>query len=721
MVYDYDSRNRNTSVQWLDAAGSTVDTVKRQYDASNNLLGVSDSDSRLTFTYDLNSRLLTTDNLGTANVRREVLTNTWDSAGNRTRVQDSDGVRVDSTYDARDLLSTRSWSATGASPAVAAASVSISYNARGQIADLMRYSGANFNQLVSKTHRTYDIAGRSQQISHLSATDAVMAEFDTEWDSADQLTKLIINGETTSYQYDPAGQLLSAKHSTAIALDETYTYDATANRTSSSRLSSPVTGANNRLLSDSRYEYKYDAEGNLIDRREIATGSHDRYEYDHLNHLTRSQHVSSAGVILSSVDYRYDALGRRIARTVDVDGAGPIAATSEYFVYDGMNVWLDSDAAGNVTARYLFGDEVDEPLARYRPGEGTSWYLTDHLGSVRNILNSAGTIVDTINYDSFGNIVSESAPQFGDRYKYTAREWDSQLGLYYYRARFYSPTTGRFTSEDPISFASGQLNANTYVGNTPTSFNDPLGWVAEYAGTVNFGTRVANSDTGALVGGSLGFACGFLEGLYRTGSVDEAITSGSAEALIGGSAGAILGFAGAGNAVWARYLNGIFGFAGSAVAINHVYQGEDLVIKTIRSACGVVGLGLGIAATKAPKFPNNYFDDIARLATRNAESTIVVIGKFRADGKSYIKVAAHLKATYLKIGNWRELARKLTPDELWKINEAFMDQQIRAGKRIIISHDPTKATGFFAKEISYLEKMGYIFEQKGWIWEATLK
>ena len=602
MVYGYDSRNRNTTLQWQDANGSTVDSITRQYDPSNNLSGISDSDSQLAFTYDLNSRPLTTDNLGTPGVRRDVLTNTWDAAGNRTRVQDSDGVRVDSTYDARELLSTRTWSGTGAAPAITAASVSMSYNGRGQTTDLLRYANADFTQLISKTHRTYDVVGRSQQISHLSATDAVMAEFGTEWDQADQLTKWIINGQTTNYQYDPAGQLLSTKNVSVSSLDENYSYDASGNRTSSALLSTQVIGTNNRLLSDARYEYQYDAEGNLIDRREFTSGIHDRYEYDHINHLTRSQRRSSAGVVLSTVEYRYDALGRRIARSVDLDGTGPAAATSDYFVYDGMNVWLDTDSSGNVTARYLFGDGVDEPLARYRPGEGTSWYLTDHLGSVRNILNSVGTIVDTLNYDSFGNILSESSPQVGDRYKYTAREWDNQLGLYYYRARMYSPTTGRFTSEDPISFGGGQVNLNAYVGSNPTAYIDPSGLsaFAEYAFGKNFGEQIQRSATGASVGLALGYACGFLEGWYQTGTVEGAHDTAVYQARIGAAAGAALGFLGVSQSVWAQYFSGMFGLAGAGLSI---YLGEDLAVKTIRTSCAVIGFGVGRATLKSPKVP----------------------------------------------------------------------------------------------------------------------
>jgi len=63
----------------------------------------------------------------------------------------------------------------------------------------------------------------------------------------------------------------------------------------------------------------------------------------------------------------------------------------------------------------------------------------------------------------------------------------------------------------------------------------------------------------------------------------------------------------------------------------------------------------------------------------------MLLGKTLQDGVDYTKVAAHYRATYFKLDNCRDLAKKLTPDELWKVNEAFPDQQIRAGKQIILS------------------------------------
>jgi hypothetical protein len=97
----------------------------------------------------------------------------------------------------------------------------------------------------------------------------------------------------------------------------------------------------------------------------------------------------------------------------------------------------------------------------------------------------------------------------------------------------------------------------------------------------------------------------------------------------------------------------------------------------------------------------------------------VVLGKFSEGGKSYVKVAAHLKASYFKVVDWSNATRGLSEAEIWKINEAFLRQQIQAGKQILLSHNPATATGFFAREVGYLEHLGYRFVRDGWIWRAV--
>jgi RHS repeat-associated protein len=94
-----------------------------------------------------------------------------------------------------------------------------------------------------------------------------------------------------------------------------------------------------------------------------------------------------------------------------------------------------------------------------------AWYLSDHLGSIRNLTDGAGNLTDTITYDAFGKVTNETSSANGDRFKFTGGELDSETGLQYEHARYYDPLVGRWTSTDPIEFDAGDPNLNRYVGN----------------------------------------------------------------------------------------------------------------------------------------------------------------------------------------------------------------------------------------------------------------
>lgn len=94
---------------------------------------------------------------------------------------------------------------------------------------------------------------------------------------------------------------------------------------------------------------------------------------------------------------------------------------------------------------------------------------------MHDIAGSTGLVIDHIDYDSFGNVIAETNPAFGDRIKFTGREFDLETGLYYYRARYYDPSVGRFITQDPISFAGGDANLYRYVSNQPVIATDPSG------------------------------------------------------------------------------------------------------------------------------------------------------------------------------------------------------------------------------------------------------
>jgi RHS repeat-associated protein len=105
----------------------------------------------------------------------------------------------------------------------------------------------------------------------------------------------------------------------------------------------------------------------------------------------------------------------------------------------------------------------------------TAWYLTDHEGSVRDIVDTSGTVLDHIAYDSYGNVTSESSPSNGDRFKFDGMAMDAAIGLYYDNARYYDSASGRFVSQDPTGFTSGDENLFRFTHNSPSNQTDVTG------------------------------------------------------------------------------------------------------------------------------------------------------------------------------------------------------------------------------------------------------
>ncbi|MGB8456974.1 MAG: RHS repeat-associated core domain-containing protein [Candidatus Acidiferrum sp.] len=201
-----------------------------------------------------------------------------------------------------------------------------------------------------------------------------------------------------------------------------------------------------------------DNNGNTLTK--VVGSNTTTYAWDFENRLTSVTLPGSGGTVY----FKYDPFGRRIYKSSS-------SATSVY-AFDSDRLLEETNGTGAVVARYAQGLKLDEPLAMLRSST-TSYYNADGLGSITSLSNGAGALAQTYTFDSFGKQTA-STGSLVNSFQYTARESDSETGLYFLRNRYYDPAAGRFISEDPINFFGGE-NFYRYVYNSPVGLTDPMG------------------------------------------------------------------------------------------------------------------------------------------------------------------------------------------------------------------------------------------------------
>jgi RHS repeat-associated protein len=170
------------------------------------------------------------------------------------------------------------------------------------------------------------------------------------------------------------------------------------------------------------------------------------------------------------ITYKHDVLGRRVEKKVD--------GYSTRYVHDGDHIIAEYDGNNNLLRKYIYGPCIDEPVCMIEVADSNAayYYHYDALGSVVALSNSAGDTVQTYEYSVYGEVAVEDA-NHTNPYMFAGRRFDIEIGLYYNRARYYNPFTGRFLQADPIGYGDG-MNMYAYCGNNPVGDIDPWGLTA---------------------------------------------------------------------------------------------------------------------------------------------------------------------------------------------------------------------------------------------------
>ncbi len=331
------------------------------------------------------------------------------------------------------------------------------------------------NGIVSTSH--YD------QLNRLTSLTSQVSSYTYQLSpTGNRTSSSELNGRTLTWNYNGVYQLTEqtvAADPAGVDGSATYGLDPVGNRLStSSTLSGILNGTYAYNPDDEVGSETYDRNGNVL------TEGGKSFTYDSENRL-----MTMNGGAVAIV---YDGDGNRVAETVG-------GATTRYLVDDlnptGYAQVIDEVISGVAVRGYALGlQRIDEN----QPISGTwtpSFYGYDGGGTVRQLTNLSGTVTDTYDYNAFGYLLSSTGTT-PNNYLYRGEQYDPNLSLYYLRARYYNPATGRFMSRDPEDgkpVDPGTLHKYLYASGDPINRADPTGrysTAGTIPGQVGFGDAV---------------------------------------------------------------------------------------------------------------------------------------------------------------------------------------------------------------------------------------
>lgn len=441
------------------------------YDGISRMLSAVNKDATVNFTYDRAGRLLS------ETLNGKVTGYSYDvAAGKRTLTYPS-GMKVVELLNARDLITNILQNGEEV--------VTMDYNAAGQ-----KTTQGYANGIVT----TYGY-NENGWLSSIVADHDIM-NLQMTYDPIGNMTErkdMLDNTRTESYGYDVISQLTSFRRGTTV--DKSYEFDLLGNRIRTlengvaTNYTSNNVNAYTAITGGLTFTPQYDDNGNMLNDDKHT------YTYDFNNKLVSVDQTVGT--------YKYDALGRRIAKN----------NTLFYYVGDQMV----EEVTDGATTSFVYEKGIDKVLLSQYNLQN-NFYHTNHLGSTLAISDGNGSLIESVEYDVIGLPIFYSADgtnlsssTIHNKILFSGREFDEESQLYFFRNRSLNSFLGRFMQKDPLLYVDG-LNDMRYVKNRPTMWVDNYGLTVIFVNGYDWLNGNSGSDAKARKYWN-GFDCDFMDAL----------------------------------------------------------------------------------------------------------------------------------------------------------------------------------------------------------------